>query len=103
MKALNLRAAYQLLPSWTESYLLQAEEKFSQLDFEAAELLYDAAISSSIEHKLLNEEALSNELAGHFFNETGRKMKSKLYFSRAFQKYSEWGAVAKAATLGQYM
>ena len=72
------------------------------MNFEIAERLYDAAISSSKIHKFVNEEALANELAGHFYLETGRKNRSVHYFSQAFEKYNEWGAVAKANTLTKY-
>ena len=87
----------------TESFLLQAEEHFCSRNFELAETLYDAAISSSQIHKFVNEEALANELAGHFYLETGRRNRSVHYFSQAFEKYNEWGAVAKANTLTEYL
>eukprot|EP00984_Skeletonema_dohrnii_P012129 scaffold4880_cov173-Skeletonema_dohrnii-CCMP3373.AAC.2 len=86
-----------------EAFLLQAEEKFPQMDFEAAGVLYDAAILSSKEHKFLNEEALANELTGYFYLDTGMRIKSMHYFSQAFQKYSEWGALAKARMLVKYL
>ncbi len=86
-----------------EAYLLQAEEQFCRMNFEIAEKLYDAAILSSKIHKYVNEEALANELAGHFYLETGRKNRSVHYFSQAFEKYNEWGAVAKANTLTNYL
>ena len=88
---------------YIEAFLLQAEEQFSQMDFEAAGVLYEAAILSSKRHKFLNEEALANELAGYFYLDTGKKMKSIHYFSQAFQKYTEWGALAKASTLSKYL
>ena len=50
----------------------------------------------------MNEEALANKLAAHFYLETGRRNKSVNYFSQAFEKYNEWGAVAKAALLSKY-
>lgn len=50
----------------------------------------------------MNEEALANELAGRFYLETGRKNRSVHYFMQAFEKYNEWGAVAKAALLSKY-
>lgn len=87
----------------TEAILLQAEEQFTKGNFDKAGPLYDAAVSSAKEHKFLNEEALANELAGHFYLDTGNKMKSILYFSQAFQKYSEWGAAVKANTLTEYL
>ena len=79
-----------------ETLLLQAEGQFSARNFGAAEKLYDDAIVSSKKHKFVNEEALANELAGHFYLDTGRKDKSVPYFSQAEEKYREWGAVAKA-------
>ena len=68
--------------AFTELYLLQAEEQFCSRNFEMAETLYDAAIASSKIHKFVNEEALANELAGHFYLETGRTNRSAHYFSR---------------------
>jgi tetratricopeptide (TPR) repeat protein len=88
---------------FAEAYLLQAEEKFCERDFEAAEALYDAAIQSSKQHKFLNEEALANELAGHFYRDTGRRNRSIPYFQQAVEKYSEWGAVAKARSLEMFL
>ena len=88
--------------SHTELYLLQAEEQFCSRNFERAETLYDAAIASSKMHKFVNEEALANELAGHFYLERGKRNRSVHYFSQAFEKYNEWGAVAKAASLSKY-
>ncbi len=87
---------------FAEAYLLQAEAQFCERNFDVAETLYDAAIFSSKTHKFLNEEALANELAGHFYLETGRKNESVPYFIQAFEKYNEWGAVAKAASLYKY-
>jgi tetratricopeptide (TPR) repeat protein len=87
----------------TEVYLLQAEEQFCRMNFEEAEKLYDAAILTSKTHKFLNEEALANELAGHFYLETGRRNRSVQYFSQAFEKYNEWGAAAKANMLTKYL
>lgn len=88
--------------AFTEAYLLQAEEQFCERNFDEAETLYDAAILSSKTHKFVNEEALANEMAGHFFLDTGRKNRSVSYFMRAFEKYNEWGAVAKANMLTRY-
>ena len=86
-----------------ETYLLQAEEQFSARNFDDAEKLYDAAILSSKQHKFVNEEALANELAGHFYLDTGRKYKSLQYFCQAEAKYREWGAVTKADELARYL
>ena len=86
-----------------ETYLLQAEEQFSARNFDDAEKLYDDAILSSKKHKFVNEEALANELAGHFYLDTGRKYKSLQYFCQAEEKYREWGAVTKADELATYL
>jgi len=89
--------------AFAEAYLLQAEEQFCERNFDVAETLYVAAIFSSKTHKFLNEEALANELAGHFYLETGRQNESVPYFTQAFEKYTEWGAVAKAVSLSKYL
>ena len=92
-----------LLIYLSESYLLQAEEQFSARNFDDAEKLYDAAILSSKTQKFVNEEALANELAGHFYLDTGRKYKSLQYFCQAEEKYREWGNVTKADELASYL
>ena len=55
-------------------------------------------VPSSKTHKFVNEEALANELAGHFIlrlaEETGQAFE---------KKYNEWGAVAKAIRLTKYL
>jgi len=89
--------------SQPETFLLQAEEQFCARNFDVAEKLYDDAISSSKMHKFVNEEALANELAGHFYLDTGRKNKAVRYFCQAEEKYREWGAVAKANEVANYM
>ncbi len=101
--ALLSNLIYKIFTAFTESFLLQAEEHFCSRNFELAGTLYDAAISSSKIRKFVNEEALANELAGHFYLETGRRNRSVQYFSQAFEKYNEWGAVAKASTLTEYL
>ena len=91
------------LLSQLETYLLQAEEQFCARNFDVAEKLYDDAILSSKMHKFVSEEALANELAWHFYLDTGRKYKSLSYFCQAEEKYREWGAVAKANELATYL
>ncbi len=54
-------------------------------------------------HKFVNEEALANELAGHFYLDTGRKFKALQYFCQAEEKYRAWGADAKANELVHYI
>jgi tetratricopeptide (TPR) repeat protein len=84
-------------------FLLKAEQQFCARDFILAENYYDAAISSSREHRFLNEEALSLELAAFFYLETGRRSRSIDFFSRAISKYREWEAHAKAQSLEAHL
>ena len=84
-------------------FLLQAEQQFCARDFILAEKYYDAAISSSREHRFVNEEALSLELAAFFYLETGRRSRSIDLFSRAISKYREWEAHAKAHSLEAHL
>ena len=102
-KVEKLASSMSLWNFQNKTCLLQAEQKFCERDFEEAEKLYDAAISSSKEHKFVNEEALANELAGHFYLETGRRNRSLPYFLQACAKYREWGAVGKAVMLTKYL
>eukprot|EP00985_Skeletonema_marinoi_P000340 scaffold119_cov66-Skeletonema_marinoi.AAC.8 len=74
-----------IIAVFIEAFLLQAEEQFSQMDFEAAGVLYEAAILSSKRHKFLSEEALANELAGYFYLDTGKKMKSIITSRKHFK------------------
>ncbi len=90
-------------PLYLETYLLKAEEQFCARNFDVAGKLYDDGILSSKKHKFVNEEALANELAGHFYLDTGRKYKSLQYFCQAEEKYREWGAVTKANELATYL
>ena len=83
--------------------LLSAEEHFCERNFDLAEKFYDDAIASAHEHRLVNEEALANELAGSFYHETGRRQKSIPYFSQAIEKYNAWEAHAKAKALKKYV
>ena len=79
--------------------LLQAEESYCDGNVEDAKKLYDDAISSARRHKFINEEALAYELAARFYFETGDEGTSWHLFSKAHQKYQEWGAFGKATHL----
>ena len=75
--------------------LLKAEAAFAGGEYEEAETLYDKAICSAKEHRFVNEEALGNELAAHFFRETGRIHEANICHSNAIETYNRWGATAK--------
>ncbi|KAL7528135.1 hypothetical protein ACHAXR_007195, partial [Thalassiosira sp. AJA248-18] len=100
------------MKKWAESsqhnfqqnaYLLEAEQAFCNNDIESAEALYEKAISASRGHRFINNEALSCELAGHFYLKTEKQDKAIQYFMQAHEKYHEWGAVAKSNALFEFV
>ena len=79
--------------------LMEAEEAYSNDDFDRAQILYDKAVSSAKQHKFIHEEALANELAAKFYLAKGERSISLKYFIEAHEKYYEWNAFAKAKAL----
>ena len=86
-----------------EVYLLEAEEAFSNKNYELAKSLYEKAVSTARKHRFINQEALACELAGYFFLETGEQDTAIQYFLQAHEKYHEWGAVAKSNMLFEFV
>lgn len=82
-----------------KSYLLDAEDQYSDGNIQDAQISYKNAISSATSHKFINEEALACELAANFYLDTGNTSTSLEYYTRAHAKYCEWGANAKASSL----
>eukprot|EP00804_Cyclotella_cryptica_P005299 CCRYP_015795-RD/>CCRYP_015795-RD protein AED:0.06 eAED:0.06 QI:0/1/0.8/1/0.75/0.6/5/465/1505 len=82
-----------------KSYLLDAEECYSNGDFKRAQVFYNNAISSAQRHKFVHEEAISCELAGSFHLNIGNKESALKHYIDAHGKYLEWGALAKAIEL----
>eukprot|EP00804_Cyclotella_cryptica_P025420 CCRYP_017200-RA/>CCRYP_017200-RA protein AED:0.17 eAED:0.17 QI:0/0.83/0.57/1/0.83/0.71/7/325/1615 len=90
--------------SWTfenKCFLLKAEEQFSNDRLDLARASYDKAISSAKAHKLVHEEAMAYELAAKFYFNINDFSTSLKYYTAAHEKYSEWGAYAKAKLLVQ--
>ena len=83
--------------------MLEAEEAFSNKNYELAKSLYEKAVSTARKHRFINQEALACELAGYFFLETGEQDTAIQYFLQAHEKYHEWGAVAKCNMLFEYV
>jgi hypothetical protein len=79
--------------------LLVAEELYSDGSVENAQVSYINAIASARSHKFIHVEALSCELAGKFYLDTGNLTSSFEHFILAHEKYCEWGALAKANKL----
>jgi ATP-dependent RNA helicase DDX31/DBP7 len=80
-------------------YLIEAEESYSNGDFERAKLLYENAIESAKQHKFIHEEALAYELGGNFHLAMNNKSMSMNYFTEAREKYIQWQALAKVISL----
>lgn len=85
------------------SFLLMAEESYSDGNFENAKIYYDKAVSLAGQHKFVHEEALTCELAAYFYFNQGRKSTAFKYFKSAKEKFQEWGAFAKVRTLQAFM
>ena len=83
--------------------MLEAEEHYSNFEFDLAKVSYINAITSARSSRFVNDEALASELAGRFYLETGDRVSSLEYLRVAHTKYSEWGAVGKANRLFEYI
>ena len=83
--------------------MLEAEEAFSNKNYELAKSLYEKAVSTARKHRFINQEALACELAGYFFLETGEQDTAIQYFLQAHEKYQGWGAVAKCNLLFEFV
>jgi hypothetical protein len=76
--------------------LLEAEKMNTGGNAESAAHFYERAIQSSHEHNFIHEEAISCELAGIFFYQTGRFEKSHHYLMHSIECFKKWGATAVA-------
>ncbi|MGV0104243.1 AAA family ATPase [Nostoc sp. DSM 114160] len=65
----------------------------------AAIELYDRAITLAKENQYIQEEALSNELAGKFYLDWGKEKIAQVYMQEAYYCYARWGAKAKTEDL----
>ncbi|KAL7547303.1 hypothetical protein ACHAWF_010625 [Thalassiosira exigua] len=79
--------------------LLQAELCFATGDCECAETMYEAAIVSAKEHRILNEEALALELFGYYYIDNNRHHLGVEKLRSARENYTEWGALKKVREL----
>eukprot|EP00804_Cyclotella_cryptica_P002686 CCRYP_009601-RA/>CCRYP_009601-RA protein AED:0.04 eAED:0.04 QI:400/1/1/1/0.8/0.66/6/302/1357 len=85
-----------------KSFLLEAEECYSNGNIKEGMVSYEHAISSAQDHKFLHEEAFSYELAANFYFNIGNKSMALKYFTCAREAYFKWGAFAKVTTLYTY-
>jgi tetratricopeptide (TPR) repeat protein len=82
-------------------YLIEAEESYSNGDFERAKLLYENAIKSAKQHKFIHEEALAYELGANFYLAMNNKSMAMSFFTKAHEKYTQWQAFAKVKALSE--
>lgn len=64
-----------------------------------ARVLYDRAIAGAQTNGYLNEAALANERAGHFYRTLDLARIAAVYFYEAHYAYTNWGAIVKAMQL----
>ena len=98
-KALRKMEAWLAFSEWNfknKQLLLEAEFHFSMNNHSMAATCYEASIKAAQAHKFRNEEAIANELAGHFFLEVGQREKSLSFFEQSIACYRTWGAFAIA-------
>lgn len=79
--------------------LLEAEENYSRGNIERAKVLYKDSIQAARCNKLINDEALTCELAAKFYFETGDLYSSMEYYRLAHGLFSKYGAVTKSTKL----
>jgi len=86
--------------NFQHKYDLVQAEKYRILDKKnLAVIFYNKAIEGANKNKFLSEEAISWELAGHFYEQQNNKILSKTYLKNAYEKYKKWGAFAKLKQL----
>lgn len=76
--------------------LLEAMDKHTSGNYDAAEPLYSRSIRSAHQHKFIHEVAISSELLGDFFYERGDNEESYTLYMHSIKCFSEWGALALA-------
>ncbi len=79
--------------------LLEAERHWVKGEIKEAKDSYDLATSEANKQNFLNEEALSCERAGMFYEANGMESLASHFMKRAYQTYREWGAEAKLKDL----
>ncbi|MCV6638808.1 ATP-binding sensor histidine kinase [Candidatus Albibeggiatoa sp. nov. NOAA] len=80
-------------------YLVEAEQHRILGNTAKAIDAYDYAIDLAKRHAYLNDEALSHELATHFYLALGKNLIAKTYFREATYCYLRWGATRKVKEL----
>jgi len=77
-------------------FLLQAESAYIAGDIEIAQRKYDDAIRSADKNGFVQDQALANERAGHFYSNRSNASLASRYYGQAHSIYLKWGAKRKA-------
>ena len=104
-KALNKLKEWSRYSEWNfkqKQLLLEAEFHYSMKNSSMAATCYEASIEAARKSKLINDEAIANELAGLFFLEEGQREKALSYFKQSTECYRVWGAFAIARRVESY-
>ncbi|WP_338815008.1 AAA family ATPase [Bernardetia sp. Wsw4-3y2] len=82
--------------NFSHLYLI-IEAQLAQInqDILAAMNLYDKAILAAQQNQFVQDEALSNELAGNFYLSLEKKEFARIYIQKAHYLYKIWGATKK--------
>lgn len=84
-------------------YLIEAELERLKDTNEAAETFYNRAIEMAQEQNYTSEVALASERFARYWEEKKQHDIAEFYLKKAYQGYSEWGAVRKCQQLyGRY-
>jgi hypothetical protein len=106
LSVLNRMRCWSEHSSWNwedKMLLLDAENMYTQGNYDRSISLYDSAIRSAHDHKFIHGEAIASELAGIFYHERGMHCKSYPYFVHSVRSYKEWGAHAVAERVDTFL
>lgn len=84
-------------------YLLTAEEHYCVAHLAEAQTAYTNAITAARLHRFVHEEAVAYECAGYFYLTASMKTEALEHFVNAHKKYKEWGAIAKANKIFEFL
>lgn len=105
---LQIKQNQKQMKTWAQNCPENFLHKFLLVEAEIARLeyknwkaakLYDEAITESKKNEFIQNEALSNELAGRFWNYKKNTHTAKEYINSAIKRYESWGAVRKIESL----
>lgn len=105
-------ADLQKLQGWAQAAPVNFAQKVALVQAERARVLgqerdardhYEEAILLAQEHEFVFDEAIAYESAGRFYHDAGRRVSARQHLREAYDVYSRWGALTKAAHLeGQF-